>query len=135
MSEYTINKRKYFIRDFTFAELAKVQRIRRELAPEMFSGEIKKLVTVDPGTPERMAETLSFILEDANGTPAIVTVEDINNTGMKMLSTVLRDFMIGELLIVAEKKRFSENLMKELSDVLPNSNRSQKSIRNTSGRK
>lgn len=135
MSEYTINKRKYFIRDFTFAELAKVQRIRRELAPEMFSGEIKKLVTVDPGTPERMAETLSFILEDANGTPAIVTVEDINNTGMKMLSTVLRDFIIGDLLIVAEKKRFSENLMKELSDVLPNSNRSQKSIRNTSGRK
>ena len=135
MSEYTINKRKYSIRDFTFAELAKVQQIRHELAPEMFSGEIKKLVTVDPGTPERMAETLSFILEDANGTPAIVTVEDINNTGMKMLSTVLRDFMIGELLIVAEKKRFSENLMKELSDVLPNSNRSQKSIRNTSGRK
>jgi hypothetical protein len=82
-----------------------------------------------------MAETLSFILEDANGTPAIVTVEDINNTGMKMLSTVLRDFIIGDLLIVAEKKRFSENLMKELSDVLPNSNRSQKSIRNTSGRK
>lgn len=135
MTEYTINKRKYFIRDFTFAELAKVQQIRHELAPEMFSTNVKDLVTVDPGTPEKMAETLSFILEGPDGTPAIISPEDINNTGMKMLSIVLRDFIIGDLLIVAEKKRFSENLMKELSDVLPSSKPSQKSIRNTSGRK
>lgn len=132
MTEYLINKCKYVIRDFTFAELAKVQQIRKELAPDLFSGKVENSVTVDPGPPERIAEILSFILEDVNGGSAVIGIEDINNTGMKMLSNVLRDFVIGDLLILAEKKRYSESLMKELSDVLPSSKHSQKSIRNTS---
>ena len=132
MTEYLINKRKYVIRDFTFAEQAKVQQIRKELAPDLFSGKVKNSVTIDPGTPERMAETFSFILEDTNGNPAVIAPEDVNNTGMKMLSGMIRDFVIGDLLILAEKKRYSESLMNELSDVLPSLKDSQKSIRNTS---
>lgn len=117
MKLYSINKKNYSIRDFTFAEDEKVYQIRKELAPELFNakpGQAIKNLNIETGT-KRLVEILNFILQDENGEPALLTIEDLDNTGKKMFANLIGDFLIDEILFQAEKKKESERLIKELN--------------------
>jgi len=115
MKTYTINGKKFILRDFLFGELDKVQELKKRLAPELFAGKKTKKVEVMTSTSE-IIDMLNFILEAEDGGKAVVTESDVMNTGVKEFSTIIADFLVYELINAEEKKRDLQNLMKNLTE-------------------
>lgn len=134
MKTYKINKCLYVIRDFTFNEQEKVLQIQKEIA-QLEDPEAPTPVYKVKVSEKRMAEIFSFILETEDGEIANLTVEDLKNTGMRVYVQVITDFILREIEMALEKKRYLESSMKELNMPIPNSNPSPKLTRTISRRK